>query len=260
MESRDELIGGEGVIGRGFVEGVHRCHDLIVGSFVNCPGMGIKGAGNFDESLVEGLGAGGVLAPEVEDSPVIGEVDAADQFTEIGVKDGIVFEKEEGRGLLLFGLADGESDGEGEGVAPLVFVSPWISTKAGIDGRETLRGHADLIEVEFQLGAAIFAASEIDVVAERESFSEVHGKLGLAFHEVEKNAVVIAEGAHHVKGEGELCFLFGRASGEADDSGLHDVADGALIGEGVDDFTALECFESEFLSIDDGLEEVGRSL
>ena len=54
----------------------------------------------------------------------------------------------------------------------------------------------------------------------------------LAFHEVEKDAVFVAEGAHHVEGEGEFCFLGCRATGEADDSGLHDVADGALVCEG----------------------------
>ena len=79
----------------------------------------------------------------------------------------------------------------------------------------------------------------------------------LAFHEVEKDAVFVAEGAHHVEGEGEFCFLGCRATGEADDSGLHDVADGALVCEGGDDFTTFEGFGAEFPRVDNGLKEVG---
>ena len=63
-------------------------------------------------------------------------------------------------------------------------------------------------------------------------FSKSIAGCSLAFHEVEKDAVFVAEGAHHVEGEGEFCFLGCRATGEADDSGLHDVADGALVCEG----------------------------
>ena len=148
---------------------------------------------------------------------------------------------------MLFGLADGEADGEGEGVAAFVFVSARVAAEAGVDGGEALGRHADLIEVEFQFGAAIFAASEVDVVAEREGLFEVHGEVGLAFHEVEKDAVFIAEGAHHVEGEGEFAFLSCRATSEADDGGLHEVADGALVGEGGDDFATLEGSGAEFL-------------
>ena len=69
----------------------------------------------------------------------------------------------------------------------------------------------------------------------------------LASHQIEKDTVFVAEGAHHVKGEGEFCFLGCRATGEADDGGRHDVADGALVGEGGDDFATIEGLCAEFL-------------
>ena len=181
VESGHELVGGEGVDGRRFVEGVHRGHDVIVGAFVDGPGVGIEGTSDFDEALAVGDGAGGVLAAEVEDAPVVGEVDAADEFAEVGVEDGVILEEKEGGGFLLLGLADGEADGEGEGVAAFVFVPARVATKAGVDGGETLRGEADLIEVEFQFGAAILTASEVDVGAEGEGLFEVHGGLQFSF-------------------------------------------------------------------------------
>ena len=91
VESGHELIGGKGVDGRGFVVGVHRGHDFVVGAFVDGPGVRIEGTGDFDESVAVGDGAGGVLAAEVEEAPVVGEVDAADEFEEVGVEDGVVF-------------------------------------------------------------------------------------------------------------------------------------------------------------------------
>ena len=257
VESGYELIGGKGVDGSRFVEGGHGGHDFVVGALVDGPGVGIEGTGDFDEAVAVRKGAGGVLAAEIEDSPVVGEVEAADEFAEVGVEDGVILGEKEGGGLLLFGLADGEADGEGESIAAFVFVSARVAAEAGVDGGEALGGHADLIEVEFQFGAAILTASEVDVVAEREGLFEVHGEVGLAFHEVEKDAVFIAEGAHHVEGEGQFCFLGCRATGEADDSGLHDVADGALVCKGGDDFTTLEGFGPEFLRVDNGLEKVG---
>ena len=82
----------------------------------------------------------------------------------------------------------------------------------------------------------------------------------LAFHEIEKDAVFVAEGAHHVEGEGELGSFGRRATSEADDSGFHEVADGALVGEGGDDFATLEGAGGEFTRVDDGLEEIGSAL
>ena len=81
----------------------------------------------------------------------------------------------------MFGLADGEADGEGEGVAAFVVVSARVAAEAGVDGGEALGGEADLIEVEFQFGAAILTASEVDVVAEGEGLFEVHGGLQFSF-------------------------------------------------------------------------------
>ena len=135
--------------------------------------MGVEGTGDFDEAFGEGFGAGGVLAAEIEDSPVVGEFDPGDEFEEVGVEDGIVREEEKGGRFELFRFSDGEADGEG--VAAFVFVSAWISTKAGVDGGEAGGGDADLIEVILQLGASVFPASEVDLVAQGEGFFEVHG-------------------------------------------------------------------------------------
>ena len=79
----------------------------------------------------------------------------------------------------------------------------------------------------------------------------------LAFHEVEKDAVFVAEGAHHVEGEGEFGLFSCRASGEADDRGFHDSANGAIVSKGRDDFPALKVLGAEFLRVDNGLEKVG---
>lgn len=158
----------------GLVEGIHRGHDLIVGAFVNGPGMGIEGAFDFDKTFSVRLGALGVLAAEIKDAPVVRKSDPTDEFTEIGVEDGIILEEKEGGGFLLLGLADRETDGEGEGVAAFAPVSAWVAAKAGIDGREALSSHPDLGEMPFQLGAPIFAPSEVDVVAERKGFFEIH--------------------------------------------------------------------------------------
>ena len=73
------------------------------------------------------------------------------------------------------------ADGEGKGIAAFVFVSARVAAEAGVDGGEAPGGEADLIEVEFQFGAAIFAASEVDVVAEGEGVFEVHRRLQFSF-------------------------------------------------------------------------------
>ena len=44
-----------------------------------------------------------------------------------------------------------------------------------------MRSDADLIEVILQLGAPVFAASEVNVVAEREGLFEVHVRSKFSF-------------------------------------------------------------------------------
>ncbi len=175
-----------GMINRGFgIQQTLRCRNNEVKIFsaftAGFSGVGIEGAGDFDEAIAVGDGAGGVLAAEVEDAPVVGEVDAADEFAEVGVEDGVILEEKESGGLLLFGLADGEADGEGESIAAFVFVSARVAAEAGVDGGEALGGHANLIEAEFQFGAAVLTASEVDVVAEGEGVFEVHRRLQFSF-------------------------------------------------------------------------------
>ena len=107
----------------------------------------------------------------------------------------------------MFRFADRQADGQSKRISPLAFVTAWISTEAGVNSRESLGSDANLIKMPFQLGAAIFSPSQIDVVAQRKGFFEVHESQGLAFHEVEKNPVFVSEGSHHMESERELVLF-----------------------------------------------------
>jgi len=181
MQFRDKLVGSESMGGNRFGKGIHRGHDLIVGAFVNGPSVGIESLFHLHETLTTGIRAFDVLAAQIKDSPVVGEVDAGDQFAEIGVQNGIVFQQKDGWLFQLFGLANGESDGESEGVAALVLITAGGLAEAGIDSREAFGGDADLIEVPFQFCPPVLPATEVEIVAEGKGFFEVHGAAGGGF-------------------------------------------------------------------------------